>query len=143
DAVAGGGRYDDLIKSMGGPAAPSVGWAMGLDRAALVIKAAGAVPTEKDPAAFFVASGKEAAVEAFRLMSDLRTIGIAADYSNFDLSLKSQMRSADKSGADYAVIIGEDELKAGSCSLKPLKGQAGQESVPFSGLASRLAHKPD
>jgi histidyl-tRNA synthetase len=142
DAVAGGGRYDDLIKSMGGPASPSVGWAMGLDRAALVIKAAGAAPEEKGPAAFFVAAGKEAGVEAFRLMSDLRAVGIAADYSNFDLSVKSQMRSADKSGADYAVIIGEDELKEGACSLKPLKGQAGQESVPFAGLASRLTAKP-
>ncbi|MDT8287801.1 MAG: His/Gly/Thr/Pro-type tRNA ligase C-terminal domain-containing protein, partial [Elusimicrobiales bacterium] len=98
----------------------------------------GAAPAEKGPAAFFVAAGKEAGVEAFRLMSDLRSVGIAADCSNFDLSIKSQMRSADKSGADYAVIIGEDELKAGACSLKPLKGEAGQESVPFAGLASRL-----
>ncbi len=142
DAVAGGGRYDDLIKSMGGPAAPSVGWAMGLDRAALVIKAAGAAPEEKGPAAFLVAAGKEAAIEAFRLMSDLRAIGIAADYANFDLSLKSQMRSADRSGADYAVIIGEDELKSGTCSLKPLKGRAGQESVPLADLPSRLTVRP-
>jgi histidyl-tRNA synthetase len=138
DAVAGGGRYDDLIKSMGGPAAPAVGWAMGLDRAALVIKAAGAAPAEKGPAAFMVAAGKEAGQEAFRLMSELRLQGIPADYSNFDLSLKSQMRSADKSGADYAVIIAEDEMKSGACALKPLKGRAGQESVPFAGLAARL-----
>lgn len=142
DSVAGGGRYDDLIKSMGGPAAPSVGWAMGLDRAALVIKAAGAAPDEEGPAAFFVASGKEAGVEAFRLMSDLRAAGIAADYSNFDLSMKSQMRSADRSGADYAVIVGEDELKTGACSLKPLTGRAGQESVPFADLAARLTVRP-
>jgi histidyl-tRNA synthetase len=136
DAVCGGGRYDDLVKSMGGPAAPAVGWALGVDRLAMLLKDKPAPDTS--PKAFVVAAGKEAGEQACALLTALRAVGISADFSNFDLSLRSQMRSADKSGAAYALIIGEDEIKAGACAVKPLKEAAEQQIVPLPDVPSTL-----
>ncbi|MBI4350165.1 MAG: histidine--tRNA ligase [Elusimicrobia bacterium] len=129
DAVCGGGRYDDLVRSMGGPAAPAIGWAVGVDRMALLLKDKPAPDTA--PGAFVVSAAKEAGEKAFALLTALRAAGISSDYSSFDLSLKSQMRSADKSGASFALLIGEDELKAGAVTIKPLKEKSGQYTVPI------------
>ena len=130
DAVAAGGRYDELVKSMGGPDAPAVGWAMGVDRVALLLK--GLAPDTGAVQVFVVCAGggaPEAAAKAFTFLGALRAAGIRADFSDFSLSLKSQLRSADKSGARFAVIMGEDEIKAGTCALKPLQDGGGQQSV--------------
>ncbi len=137
DAVCGGGRYDDLVKSMGGPSAPAIGWALGVDRLAMLLKDRAA--PGGDPAVFVIAAAKDAADRAFRLLADARAAGIAADFSDFGLSLKSQMRSADKSGASFALLIGEDELKAGTVTLKPLKEKGDQFSVPFPDAPSTLS----
>lgn len=136
DAVCGGGRYDDLVKSMGGPAAPAVGWALGVDRLAMLI----GEKNVRDAAvkAFLIAASKEAGTKAYELMTSLRADGISADFSNFDASLRSQMRAADKSGAAFALIIGEDELKAGTCSLKSLTETGEQKSVPLADVPSTL-----
>ncbi|MDA8244217.1 MAG: histidine--tRNA ligase [Elusimicrobia bacterium] len=136
DAVCGGGRYDDLVKSMGGPAAPAIGWALGVDRLAMLLKDKHAL--DDSPKAFVIAAAKEAGDKAFELLSALRDAGLAADFSNFELSLKSQMRSADKSGAAFALLIGEDELKAGTVTLKPLKEKGDQRTIPFSEAPSTL-----
>jgi histidyl-tRNA synthetase len=137
DAVAGGGRYDDLIKSMGGPAAPAIGWGMGVDRLAMILK--DKIAIDNAPAAFVVAAAQQAQDKAFGLLTALRAAGISADSSNLTLSLKSQMRSADKSGAAFALIIGEDELKAGTVAVKPLKEKGEQRTVPFSEVPATLA----
>ncbi|OGS13990.1 MAG: histidine--tRNA ligase [Elusimicrobia bacterium RIFOXYA2_FULL_58_8] len=129
DAVCGGGRYDDLVKSMGGPAAPAIGWAVGLDRMAMLLKDKPAPDTA--PRAFVIAAAKEAGDRAFALLTALRADGISADFSNFELSLKSQMRSAGKSGAAFALLIGEDELKAGTAAVKPMKEGGEQFTVPL------------
>ncbi len=129
DAVAAGGRYDDLVKSMGGPAAPAIGWAMGVDRVAMLL--AGKPAPDNSPRTFVVAAAKEAGDKAFELMTALRAAGISSDFSNFTLSLKSQMRSADKSGASCALIIGEEEFKTNACSVKHLKEQGEQKTVPL------------
>ncbi|OGR66791.1 MAG: histidine--tRNA ligase [Elusimicrobia bacterium GWB2_63_16] len=136
DAVCGGGRYDDLVKSMGGPAAPAIGWAMGVDRLAMLLKDKPAPDTSTK--AFVVAAGKETGSKAYALLSALRAAGISADLSNFDLSLRSQMRSADKSGAFYALILGEDEMRDGTCAVKPLKEAGEQTLVPFDSVPSTL-----
>ena len=136
DAVCGGGRYDDLVKSMGGPAAPAIGWAVGVDRVAMLLKnkpAPGAAPKT-----FVIAAAKEAGEKAFALLTALRAAGISSDFSNFELSLKSQMRSSDKSGAAFALIIGEDELKAGACSIKPLKERGEQQTIPLPDAPSHI-----
>ena len=136
DAVAAGGRYDDLVKSMGGPQAPAIGWAMGVDRVAMLLKDKPAPDTA--PKTFIVAASKEAGEKAFALLTSLRAAGVSSDFSSFDLSLKSQMRSADKSGASFALIIGEDELKAGTCAIKSLKTRGDQQTVPLSDAPSHL-----
>lgn len=136
DALCGGGRYDDLVKSMGGPVAPAIGWAMGVDRVAMLLKDKPAPDTS--PKTFIVAASKEAGDTAFALLTAMRAAGISSDFSSFDLSLKSQMRSADKSGAAFALIIGEDELKAGTCAVKPLKAKGEQQTVPLQDAPSHI-----
>lgn len=136
DAVAGGGRYDDLVKSMGGPDAPASGWALGVDRLAMLIK--DAAQTGVSPLAFVISASEGARAAAFKLLGDLRAAGLSADYSNFELSLKSQMRSADRSGASVALILGDEEIKNSSCALKPLIEKAEQRTVPMADLLAEL-----
>ncbi|OGR64845.1 MAG: histidine--tRNA ligase [Elusimicrobia bacterium GWB2_63_22] len=136
DAVAGGGRYDDLVKSMGGPAAPAIGWGMGVDRLAMLLKDKPA--PDNAPKTFVIAASKEAGDRAFALMTALRAAGISSDFSNFTASMRSQMRSADKSGATFALIIGEDELKAGTAAIKPLKAPGDQTPVPFADAPAQI-----
>ena len=136
DAVAGGGRYDDLVKSMGGPAAPAIGWGMGVDRLAMLLKDKPA--PDNAPKTFVIAASKEAGDRAFALMTALRAAGISADFSNFTASMRSQMRSADRSGATFALIIGEDELKAGTAAIKPLKAPGDQTPVPFADAPTQI-----
>ena len=147
DAIAAGGRYDGLIKSMGGPDVPAIGWAMGVDRVALLVnaarEAAGIAKDGNTVRTFVLASVKsapeEAATKGFMLLNMLRKAGISADFSNFEASFKSQMRSADKSGADFALIIGEDELKNGTVSVKDLRNKSEQKQIRFEEVADKLA----
>ena len=136
DAVAGGGRYDELVRSMGGPQAPAIGWAMGVDRVAMLLK--DKARADQDPAVFVIAASEIARDPAFRLLGELRSAGIGADFSNFELSLKSQMRSADKSGAAAALLLGEDEIKNSVCAVKFLKEKRDQLTVPSADLIAEL-----
>jgi histidyl-tRNA synthetase len=134
DAIAGGGRYDSLIASMGGPAVPAIGWAMGADR----VIASMPQNAEAEKKSVFIICLSEAAVEAsFALMQSLRKSGMTADSAAFSQSLKAQMRAADKSGAKFAAILGEDELKDNSCALKNLK-TGEQQKLPQSNLPDFL-----
>ena len=120
-AVGGGGRYDKLVQELGGPEIPAVGWAMGIDRQCLLLS-----ETKKhvEPAAeLFVAVADAAAQDyGFRLVSELRRKGHAVDFDPRGGSLKSQMKRADKSGARFALVLGERELASGEADLKPLAG---------------------
>jgi histidyl-tRNA synthetase len=136
DAVAGGGRYDDLVRSMGGPQAPAIGWAMGVDRVAMLLK--DKVRPETDPPVFVVSASPEARDPAFKLLGELRAAGIGADFSNFELSLKSQLRSADRSGAYAALLLGGDEIKNSTCAVKFLKEKREQLTVPSAQLLPEL-----
>jgi len=135
DAVCGGGRYDDLVKSMGGPASPAIGWAVGVDRLAMLLKDKARM---ESPSAFVIAASDGARTAAFGLLGELRAAGISADFSNFELSLKSQMRSADRSGAAVALILGEDEIKNATCAVKTLKEKADQRTVPMTELLTEV-----
>jgi len=135
DAVAGGGRYDDLVKSMGGPQAPAIGWAMGVDRVAMLLKDKAPATA---PAVFVIAASKEAQDAAFKILNELRAQGISADFSNLELSLKSQLRSADRSGAAIAVLLGEEEVRNSVCAIKFLKEKREQQILPATGLIAEL-----
>ncbi|NLH39049.1 MAG: histidine--tRNA ligase [Elusimicrobia bacterium] len=119
DAVASGGRYDTLVKSMGGPDSPSVGWAAGVERIAMLVEKNDTLIKEKD--LFFVVSMDKAYSEyCLKILTELRKNNIRADFSNFSVSIKSQLRSANSNGAKYALIIGDDEYKTNTITLKNL-----------------------
>jgi histidyl-tRNA synthetase len=120
-ALGGGGRYDSLVGELGGPDVPAVGWAMGMDRICLLL-AEGGKHEEGAPELFVAVADAAAHDHAFRLVSELRREGHAVDFDPRGGSLKSQMKRADKSGARFALVLGERELASGEGDLKPLTG---------------------
>jgi len=136
--LGGGGRYDDLIEELGGKPAPAVGFAVGMDRIILNLKKQGvAVPDPPQPQVFLAYLGDEAKSEAIKLAASLRKGGAAAIVAAGDRSLKSQLKQADKLGARYTVIIGENELKAGAAVLRDMSTSE-QRSVPLKELKGQL-----
>ena len=102
--IAGGGRYDGLVELLGGPPTPAMGWACGIERVLLALDAHGGTP----PVQVFVVAPEGQRERALGLAFELRRAGIAADLDLADRSLKGQMKQADRSGADLAVILDED-----------------------------------
>ena len=127
-AVGGGGRYDGLSEMIGGPALPSVGWALGVDRTVLALEAEG---VELDlPAAtsvYAVAIGDEARRVLFGKITELRRAGVAADFSFGGKGLKGAMKDANRSGARYALVAGERDLADGVVQLKDM--ESGEQSA--------------
>ena len=114
-AVAAGGRYDGLISQLGGPAIPGIGFAMGLERIALLL---GSQEFVSLPDLFIATMGTGERDVAFRLMNDLLKSGVRVEMDYEGKSLKSQMRRADKLKARYSVVIGENEVASGSATFK-------------------------
>jgi len=140
--VCAGGRYDTLVEQLGGKPTPAAGFAMGLERLVLMMQALEQAPPA--PAAadvYFVAVGPDAELAAFRLAESLRsaTPGLAVAVHCGGGSFKSQMKKADKSGASFAVILGERELETGNAGLKPLRDGGEQGSVAFAELPARIS----
>ncbi|GAB4556604.1 MAG: histidine--tRNA ligase [Geothermobacteraceae bacterium] len=117
-AVAAGGRYDGLLRQVGGPDLPGIGFAMGVERLALL--RGDNRPTVEGPDLFIAALGETAGREAFRIMSKLQLKGIRVEIDYRGGSLKSQMRRADKLAAQRVLILGEDELSRGTAPLKKM-----------------------
>lgn len=121
DAVAGGGRYDNLVEGMGGPSTPAVGWAIGVDRTVMLLEDLKKPLAEgKGIQVYVAAMGKEASQSAFHLLQEVRRNGIPAEGGLFHKSLKAQLRDANSLKALYALILGEDEIKAGKCAVKDM-----------------------
>jgi len=114
-AVAAGGRYDGLISQLGGPAIPGIGFAMGLERVALLL---GSQEFTSTPDLFIATMGGGERDVAFRLMDGLLKSGVRVEMDYEGKSLKSQMRRADKLKARYSVVIGENEVAAGRATFK-------------------------
>jgi histidyl-tRNA synthetase len=114
-AVAAGGRYDGLISQLGGPAIPGIGFAMGLERIALLL---GSQEFATLPDLFIATMGGGERDVAFRLMDGLLKSGVRVEMDYEGKSLKSQMRRADKLKARYSVVIGENEVASGSAVFK-------------------------
>lgn len=119
-AVAAGGRYDKLVEEFGGPQTPAIGFALGMERIVTLLKENW---TEEHPApkVFIATIGREAEIEGFRIAEDIRAKGFWVEPNYGGASLKSQLRKADRIGAEFAFIIGENELKAGKVQWKNLK----------------------
>ena len=142
-AVAGGGRYDGLIKEIGGDDTPAVGFAAGLERILLALELQKLLPEQnKKITAFLVASGSAAEVYAFKLLADLRkkNISVAMDFGK--KSMKAQMKAASKSGAKFALIVGEDEVASSTVTVKNLETSA-QVTVPLQEVAEKIDITPD
>jgi histidyl-tRNA synthetase len=117
DTVGGGGRYNGLVEELGGPDLPGIGFGTGVERILLVANA----PEEKPLLdVFFVTLVPEARLPAFALAEALRAAGLSCDLDYADRSAKGQFRQADRSGARFSVVIGDEELAAGACSLRDM-----------------------
>ena len=126
-AVAAGGRYDGLVSDLGGPNIPGIGFAMGVERVALLLAEH---DFKRSPDLFIAALGEPARDQAFRLMSSLQRIGVSVETDYEGKSLKSQMRRSDKFNARFTLIIGEEELAIGRGFLKSMSAGT-QEETPF------------
>jgi histidyl-tRNA synthetase len=139
DAVAGGGRYDGLVKSLGGPDQPGVGFAIGVDRV-MELLADRAQEFEKRPDLYIAALGSQAQDRAFEWMQHIRRQKVRTEMDFQDRSLKAQMRRANKLGASYVLIVGDRELEEGTAVLRNLETKE-QEEVPMQDLVSAVVSK--
>jgi histidyl-tRNA synthetase len=139
DAVAGGGRYDGLVKALGGPDEPGVGFAIGVDRL-MVLLADRAACFEKPPHLFIAALGPTAQTRAFEWLQGFRMKKIRTEMDFEDRSLKAQMRRADKLEASYVLIVGDSELEEEAALLRDMKTKA-QERIPLEDLVSSVVNK--
>ena len=136
--ICGGGRYDDLIEELGGRPTPAIGFAIGMERIILNLKAQSVpIPPLPGPRVFIAHQGAEARNETVRLASYLRQKGIGVIMATGDRSLKAQLRQANNLGVHHAVIIGDEELRTGTVSLRDM-ATAEQKTVKTSELPGLL-----
>jgi len=139
--ICAGGRYDGLVEQLGGKATPAVGFAMGVERLILLLEAAG-LPDKlsKTTDLYFVAQGEAAQQKALKIAEKIRS-----EFDNVRLishcgggNFKTQLKKANHSGADFALIIGEQELEINSLLIKPLRGQGEQTGIKVSDVLTFL-----
>jgi histidyl-tRNA synthetase len=140
-AIGGGGRYDGLIETLGGPAIGGVGFGLGVDRTCLAVQAEGlALVDESATDVFIIPVGSDAVNTVVALAGAIRSANINADIAYDGRSIKAAMKSADRSGAKFAVIIGDDELATSTAVLKNLV-DGSQESLTVESLVSVLLNR--
>jgi len=135
--ICAGGRYDGLVEQIGGKPAPATGFAMGVERLLALIQDDGMAFPRQPLDVYLVHQGESASRVAGRIAEQLRDEKLKVLLHCGGGSFKSQMKKADGSGATVAVLIGDDEVKAGEASVKPLRGGE-QSKVPVSGLAAAI-----
>ena len=138
-AVAGGGRYDGLVETLGGPDIPATGFAIGFDRLAEIVAAEKQNEAPK-PAVFVAALGEAAQARAFPWVTALNRSGITADMLFEDKSLKSLMKRAGKLGARHVLIIGEQELADNTGQLRNMQTRE-QTALPLDRLVETLRQR--
>ncbi len=146
-AICGGGRYDHLVRDLGGPDLPAVGFAIGFSGTLIALEELGllsAIPQES-ASCYVAAAGEGLEREVFRLAEELRSAGVSAVYDVEAKALKAQMKLAGKGGHRFALVVGPEELERGSVQLKDLDAQAQQEIARdevVRDVAARLAPGP-
>jgi histidyl-tRNA synthetase len=133
NAVGAGGRYDGLVEQLGGPAVPAVGFAIGLERIALMLPDTFIVPSR--PRVYVAAFGTQAADAGFVLLDELRRGGVPADMDFRSTSLKAHLRQADRLGALYTILLGDDEVAKGTATVRNMQTKS-QEDVPIRHLVA-------
>ncbi|MFC1772034.1 histidine--tRNA ligase [Pseudomonadota bacterium] len=139
--VCAGGRYDVLVEQLGGRATPAVGFAMGIERLIALLESQHVSLPDKAPHVYIVAVGEQAQRHGLLLSEQLRdsvpSLRIMTHCGGG--SFKSQFKKADRSGAHFALVLGDEELEQGRAGLKALREQKDQETVEFTALSDRLA----
>jgi histidyl-tRNA synthetase len=141
--ICGGGRYDGLVQQLGGPPTPAIGWAMGMERLMLVIEKAASTETngiaarltsKKPPDLYLVNRGDQAEAVALRLARQLRAAGLSVELDGSGSPFGKQFKRADRSGATWALVIGDDEAEAGQLRFKPLLVKGEEQRVALDDL---------
>ncbi|MBT8122551.1 MAG: histidine--tRNA ligase [Gammaproteobacteria bacterium] len=140
--ICAGGRYDGLVEYLGGKATPAFGFALGLERLLALLMSADAELPANEPHLYMVVSGAAATERGLVLADELRDAvpGLRLQVNCGGGSFKSQFKRADRSGADLALVIGDEEVEQKTAVLKPLRSNADQETVTQSALATRVGN---
>ena len=138
--IGGGGRYDGLMASLGGSDVSGIGFGLGVDRILMACQAENSLPAIINQIQLFIAPITEAGKAAgFKLLAELREAGITCDMAYGDRALKGAIKAADKSGAKFGLVIGDDEIASGICQLKLMSsGQAISSSLDASDLIQKI-----
>jgi len=136
--IGGGGRYDGLVESLGGPSTPGIGFGSGIERVLLTCDAEGVFPVAEPHADVYVVdtAGGDTARD---LSVELRRAGIAAERAFDGRSMKSQMKSADRSGASFVLIVGSDELADGTVTVRHMNGDHEQVRIDRAAVVATVA----
>ena len=146
--VCGGGRYDGLIGQLGGPDTPAVGWALGMERLLLVLEAAAKADPDGDaarltavvqPNAYLVNRGEQAETAALILARSLRCAGLVIELDNSRASFSKQCKRADRGGARWALVLGDEEVEKGEVRIKPLNEESDDLFLGLHDLTGLLA----
>ena len=141
DTICGGGRYDGLIEELGGRPTPGIGFGAGIERIALAMQQLGLpVPEEPRPGVMVAYLGEAAKRTALKLVEDLRDAEVGALLAFGDRSLKSQLKSADRAGVAYTVILGEEELQVGRAAIRQMDNSQ-QVEVPLNDVVRWLQER--
>ena len=126
--MCGGGRFDPLIERMGGRPTPGIGFGMGIERVIELLKESGQAPAASACDAYVLHQGGATQARAFLVAEQLRDAGLDVVLHAGEASMKSQMKKADASGAEYAVIVGEAEMAQGAVAVKALRGGSAERA---------------
>jgi histidyl-tRNA synthetase len=143
DTIFGGGRYDGLAEEIGGKDIPGIGFAMGMERILLTIEEQGIeLPIDDSIDLFITTIGERAEEEAFKYLAKLRKADLKVEMDYLGRSVKSQMKAADRSNANYSIILGEDELDKGVATIRNMKSGE-QVEIKLENLVEEMTKRID
>lgn len=138
--IGGGGRYDGLVEALGGPPTPGIGFGSGIERVLLACDAEGVFAVDESAVDVYVVDTNDGTI-ARDLVTQLRRAGISADRAFDCRSMKSQMKSADRSGAAFVLIVGSDEAAAGTVVLRSMRSDAPQQTIDRVAAVATVAER--
>jgi histidyl-tRNA synthetase len=138
--VCAGGRYDGLVAQLGGVSTPGIGWAMGQERIVMLLEKQALSKQREPPHVYMVLAGERTEIEGFKLAEQLRDAwpALALQINLGGGSFKTQFKRADKSGAQLAIVLGDDEIARGVAAVKALRQESAQAEWPIAQISERL-----
>lgn len=141
--VCGGGRYDGLVEQLGGPATPAIGWALGMERLVLLLSQLAPEPQKTAaPEVYLVNRGTAAEALALTVARQLRRSGLSVELDASGSAFGRQFKRADRSGAVWALVLGDGEVEQGVVRLKPLRGEGDEREIALADLDAAMAELP-